>query len=361
MSLTGFRARALDAISEAIRADMRRDLPGSDAMIWPNALAVLAKVFAMAIHLVELRAEWIYRQVFASTADSRQLDRHAHEYGMSRKPASPATGTIATTGAADTLYPAGLSFLSGAHRYRAIAPARSDATGAVALAVIADEAGAAGNRLAGEVLALVDPALAPTLAATATVGAGGLGGGADAEDDDSLRARVLDRKRRPPQGGALSDYEQIARAYPGVTHAWAQSWAGAPGTVGVRFLMEGRPNGIPTAADVAAVEDFIVRRRLIRVRLSVTAPAPRPVDIMIGGLATDNLRVREAIRAALESTFRARARPGVAGDPFSMSRSWIAEAISTAAGEDRHTLIAPADDVVIDDGSIPVLGTIYHV
>lgn len=361
MSLTGFAARTLDAISRGVRGDLRRELPGSDAMIWPNTLAVIAKVVSMAIHLVELRAEWIYRQIFASTADARQLERHAYEFGLARKLAARATGTVTTAGAADTIYPAGISWLSGATRFTAISDARSDAGGAVVFTVAAADAGLSGNRVAGETMALIDPALAPTLGPTATVDAAGLGGGADAESDASLRARVLDRKRRPPQGGATSDYEQIARASPGVTAAWAHSWVNGPGTVGVWFLIDGRPNGIPTAADVAAVQDFIEARRLIRARLVVQAPIPRPVDIMIGGLSSDSIATRAAIRASLEAMFAARARVGVAPAPFTMSRSWISEAISTATGEDRHVLMSPNGDVTFADGSIPVLGTIYHV
>lgn len=361
MSLTGFKARTLDVISRAVRGDLRRELPESDATIWPNTLAVLSKVFAMAVHLVELRAEWIYRQTFASTADTRQLERHAYEYGLFRKPASAASGEIATTGAADTIYPAGLAWLSGATRFVAASDARSDVDGNVTFLVVADATGAATNRAADETMALLDAALAPTLDVSATVGAAGIGGGADVETDESLRARVLDRKRRPPQGGATSDYEQIARAMPGVAAAWAYSWINGAGTVGVWFLFAGRPNGIPTAADVAALAEWIEGRRLIRARLSVAAPLPVPVDIVIGGLKNDTARVREAIRASLEAMFAKRSRPGVAPDPFSFSRSWISEAISAATGEDSHILIAPVDDLRFDDGSMAVLGDIFHV
>lgn len=361
MSLTGFKARTLDVISRAIRGDLRRELPGSDATVWPNTLAVLSKVFAMAMHLVELRAEWIYRQIFASTAEIRQLERHAYEYGLSRKPAQAARGQIETQGAADAIYPAGLAWLSGTVRYLAASEVRSDAEGLVRFFVVAESTGGQTNRGAGEEMVLVDAALAPTLVALATVDAGGIGGGCDAESDESLRSRVLDRKRRPPQGGATSDYEQIARSMPGVTRAWAYSWANGPGTVGIWFTFEGRPSGIPNQADVDALQDWIDSKRLIRARCVVAAPVPEPVDIFIGGLTNDNVAVRDQIRQNLEAMFAARAQPGVATDPFSLSASWIHEAIAQAVGEDRHYLISPTADILRDDGSIPVLGTITYV
>lgn len=359
-TLTGLKARTLDVISRAIRGDLRREMPDVDATVWPNNMSILSKVFAMATRLVELRLEWAYRQIFASTAEARQLERQAYEFGLARKPARFAAGYIETTGDPDTIYPAGLSWQSGTVLYTAASDARSDADGAVSFYVVAAETGTATNRAASDVLVFMDATLAPTLEAAAMVGADGLGGGADAESDDSLRARVLDRKRRPPQGGATSDYEQIARAMPGVSAAWAYSWINGAGTVGVWFLFEGRTNGIPTPADVAALQEWIDDRRLIRARLSVVAPTPYPIDIAIGGLKTDNQRTRDAIRASLEAMFAKRARPGVAPDPFSFSRSWIAEAISTAVGEDSHVLIMPIDDMRFDGGQIAVLGDIFY-
>ncbi len=360
MTLTGITARTLDAISRAIRADLRREMPEADATIWPNNMAILSKVFAMATRQVELRLEWAYRQLFASTADARQLERHAYEFGLARKAPAAASGYIDAEGTADTIYPAGLAWISGTARYIAAADALSGADGAVRFYVVAEATGAATNRGAGEELAFADAAAAPTLSAVATVGEDGLGGGADTESDDSLRARVLDRKRRPPQGGATSDYEQIARAYPGVSAAWAYAWSHGPGTVGVWFLFDGRPDGIPTDADVAAVQDWIDTRRLIRARLVVAAPVAAPVDVFISGLTTDTLATRSAIEASLRAMFAARARPGVASAPLLFSRSWISEAISQAIGEDQHYLSSPQFDLVFAAGEMPVLGQVFY-
>lgn len=371
-----FPLRSIDQISRAIRGDLRRELPGTDATIWPNTLAVFSKVVAMAHHLIELRAKWIYEQIFATTATVRHLERHAFEYGLARKPASRAAGFIETVGAANTIYPAGISYLAGGLRYIVSSDARSDDAGTVFFLVHCETAGLAGNRAGGAVMTLIDPALQPTLAATATVVeadegggvssgetpmAGGIGGGADVESDDALRARVLDRKRRPPQGGAESDYEQFALAVPGVVKAWARSFAYGPGTVGVWFLFEGRENLIPTDADVLAVQTEIDYRRLIRLRALALAPIPYPVNIRIQGLSNDTTAVRAAIASSLAQMFRDRVEVGVATAPFTLSRSWISEAIAQAIGEDRHYLSQPVGDIILNDGRMPVLGTITYV
>jgi len=359
-TLTGLKARTLDVISRAIRGDLRREMPEVDATVWPNNMSILSKVFAMATRLVELRLEWAYRQIFASTAEARQLERQAYEFGLARKPARFAAGYIETTGDPNTIYPAGLSWQSGTVLYTATSDARSDANGAVLFYVVASETGTATNRAASDALVFMDSALAPTLDAAATVSADGLGGGADAESDDSLRARVLDRKRRPPQGGATSDYEQIARAMPGVSAAWAYSWINGAGTVGVWFLFEGRTNGIPTESDVAALQDWIDTRRLIRARLVVAAPVATPIDVFITDLSGDTLATRSAIEASLRTMFAARARVGVASAPLLFSRSWISEAISQAIGEERHYLSSPQYDLVFASGEMPVLGQVFY-
>lgn len=357
-----FLPRTLEAISNRIRGDMRRELPGTDAAVWPNSLAVLAKVFAAAVHEAELRLAWIYRQLFTSTADGAHLERHAYEFGLARKAASRASGYLDFTSTiSNMVYPAGISFLSDGARFISRAEAKSDGGGAISFFVSADLAGSAGNRLAGETFDLADPALYPTLSAQGAVAADGLGGGADIESDDSLRARVLDRKRRPPQGGAESDYEQFALAVSGVTHAWAYHFANGPGTIGVWFLFAGRANGIPTAADVAAVQGELDARRLIRAEIAVSAPIATPVDITVTDLADDTENTRAAIEASLAAMFANRARPGVAANPFRFSRSWIAEAISAAVGEDSHVLTLPAADIIYSAGEIPVMGTVTYV
>lgn len=352
--------RTLDAISAKIRGDLRRELPGTDATVWPNNLSIFAKVFALAVHELDLRFAWAYRQIFASTADARHLERHAYEYGLARKGASRATGEVTTTGDPDTVYPAGIGYWSDGALYRSAGEALSGGDGSLTLTLVAETAGAAMNRDTDETLTLADPALYPTLDAEATVGADGIGGGADTETDASLRARVLDRKRRPPQGGAASDYEQMARAVPGVTKAWAWPFANGPGTVGVWFLFEGRDNGIPTASDVLAVRTQLEARRLIRAGLSVSAPIPQAVDVTISGLSPDTQTVRAAVEASLATMLAERGRPGVASSPFVLSRSWIGEAISIAVGEGRHELVDPPGDVTFVDGRMPVLGTVTY-
>jgi uncharacterized phage protein gp47/JayE len=49
------------------------------------------------------------------------------------------------------------------------------------------------------------------------------------------------------------------------------------------------------------------------------------------------------------------------GAPFTLSRSWVSEAISLTPGETAHGLVSPVDDLVIGPGELPVLGAVTFV
>ncbi|MFD1328303.1 baseplate J/gp47 family protein [Mycoplana ramosa] len=354
--------RSLADISRRVRGAFREYLPGTDSALATNFVTVTAKVLAALGHEFELRMAYLTRQLFLSTADAQFLVRHAADVGIYRKPAASAAGQIFGQGEPDAIYPAGVRFVSGSMTYTSTAPASASPTGVISLQVRAEAKGAATNRDAEGVLALADPVLWPELSTEWTIGGDGLGGGADAETDEALRARALVRKRNPPSGGSLTDYEQIALSVPGVAKAWAFRDPAAPGFVAVLFLFAERPNLMPTSGDVAVVQAAIDARRLIRVDDSVAAaPIARPVNLVIAGLSSDTTAVRSAISEAVAAILFERGRPGVRGDVFMLSRSWIEEAISGAVGEDRHVLMEPAGDLMLTEGEYAVLGDVAYV
>ncbi|MAU95445.1 MAG: hypothetical protein CMP81_06095 [Fulvimarina sp.] len=356
-----YTPRDLTTIHRQVRGAIRQYLPGTDAGIKGNVLYVIGKVEAMLVELYDQRLAWISKQLHLwSATDERTIEAHAAEFQILRKAATAATGIITGTGAADRTYPAGIRFLSAAQTYITTAPATSDNLGAVSFTVVSEATGSATNREAAGEMLLADAGLYPTLGETFLVGDAGLGGGADREDIESLRARALDRKRRPPQGGSLGDYEQFALAVPGVVKAWAFRMTDGIGAIGVFILFDGRTNLIPEAADIAVVDAAIEARRLIRVDAEVIAPVAVPVPVAITGLGQDTADIRAAIAAAIKAMLLERAYPSMPDDIFVLSRSWIGEAISGVVGEDRHVLVTPSADVTFALGQYPVLGPVTY-
>ncbi len=354
--------RSLADISRRVRGAYREYMPGTDSSLANNFVTVTGKVLAALGHEFELRMAYLAQQIFLSTADGQFLVRHAADIGIYRKSAAAASGPISGAGEANAIYPAGVRFVSGDVTYLSSAPAQAGPFGALSFTVQAESKGADTNRDAGGVLSLADPALWPALSAEWIIDTGGLGGGADIESDASLRARALVRKRNPPGGGTLSDYEQLALAVPGVEKAWAYRDPGGPGFIAVLFLFSGRPDLIPTEGDVAVVQAAIDAKRLIRIDDSVAAaPMARPIDLTISDLSLDTTDVREGIAAAVADVLLERGRPGISGDPFMLSRSWLVEAISGVTGEYQHVLVEPAGDLMLTAGEYPVPGEITYV
>ena len=222
-----------------------------------------------------------------------------------------------------------------------------------ALAVTAAEAGAAGNAAAGVKVSLTAPIAG--VVSEAVVAAGGLSGGANEEEDEDLLARYLARLREPPRGGTDDDYEKWTRdAHPDVTDAWSFPRESGLGTVTVRLMTYGATaNGIPAAAVVTAVRNYIAARRPVTAAVTVEAPVPVDLDITIMSVMPDTQAVRAEITAELADLIVREAAPG-----GTILISHIREAISTAAGEHDHVLVAPAADVAVQTGEISVLGGI---
>lgn len=353
--------RSIDEASAAIRGAFRRFLPGTDTALKNNFVTITAKVLAGMSHEFELRMAYLARQIFARTASLPFLVLHGADVGIFRKPPSSAKGVIIGAGAASTIYPAGIRFVSGTSTYVSTSPAQADALGVVRFMVEAEGKGASLNRDAGGAMTLSDPGLQPTLGPAFVVGPDGLGGGADIEDIEDFRDRVLFRKASPPGAGKLTDYERIVRDVPGVLKAWAYRRPLSPGYLVVYFLFKGRPDRIPTDGDVLVAQAALDAQRLIRIdRSVVAAPTPEPLNPIIGNLSTDSVAVRDGIAAAIDAVLYERAMPVPPGETFWLSRSWISEAVSQVTGEDSHVLLWPLDDLPYTNGRYPVIGEVTY-
>lgn len=338
-----------------------RAIVGGAVDIWPNSWAVVAKVLALLAREIDLRLIVLYRQIFVSTADGDFVRRHAFEYGLAPRPAGRAAGFVTVIASGSGTLPAGLVFQRADGALYLSSAAVLAAPGAVAVPVLADTTGEAGNAGAGTVLALLS---APPVALAAPEGAvapGGLGGGTPGEDIESLRARVLQRKRSPPQGGSATDWERWALQVPGVARVFVDSFSNTNRRVWLAITFADRVNGIPTGADVAAVQAHLddPMLRPVTARVSVVAPVSQPVAVTATGVEPLTAGVSAAIRAELAALFAERMQPATPNRAFALPRAWVSEAISRATGEDRHTLTAPAADLLFTTpGHLPVLGTV---
>ena len=328
---------------------LRRSLPG-----------VLSRVFSEAVNGLYAFIEYLARELLPDTAKV-WLVRHAAIYGLGRLAATFAAGLIKFTGTNGTVIEAG-TLLRRADGIEYATQAEVTVAGGEAIVQIrATTAGLTGNMDAGKTLPLVSPVAG--LSSNGTLQAGGLTGGAEAEDDESLRARLLARLRQPPHGGAFHDYEMWAKeASPAVTRAWVYPKELGLGTVTIRFMMDDtHADGIPLAGDVDLVEAYLNRKdkRPVCADLYVAAPNAVPLDFVFTNLEPDTAEVRAAIEAELRDLIRREAEPrgALAGSPEGkLLISRIREAVSVATGERDYTMTAPNADIEVATGEIITLG-----
>lgn len=317
---------------------------------------VLARVLAGAAHGLYGYIDWLSRQILPDTSESEWLERHASLWlSEGRKPAAAATGTVSFTGISGSVVPSGTVLQTAAGVQVATTVEITLAAGIGGAAAVAVAAGATGNLVAGTPLSLISPIAGVQSAATVAVG--GLTGGADIEDNEALRGRVISRIQQPPQGGARHDYVTWAKEVAGVTRAWCYPLEMGDGTVTVRFVRDDDADLIPDVAEVAALQAYIDERRPVGAELFVVAPIADPAVFEIQ-IVPATAAVKAAVEASLRDLLRREAQPeGGAGEGIILL-SHIKEAISLAAGEYDHQLLAPLADIAPTAGQMVTFGSV---
>lgn len=243
--------------------------------------------------------------------------------------------------------------------YRTVAAAFLNAP-AVTVTIVAvadqdngDGSGDVGNLQPGDVVSFTNPQLNVgtdcTVLAQVTTGA-------DAENIEVYRKRVLANRQARPQGGAYADYREWALDVLGIINVYP--YAGPPGQVYVYceadFASSGSTDGFPTLAQKNAVLASIntdvgglATRRPVNAAVTVFSITRTAFNVQILGILPDTPESRTAIIAAISEYLAAR-------EPF-------IEGLSVLPRNDRITQAAVAgiiDTVCEAQGAIVTSVTI---
>ena len=152
--------------------------------------------------------------------------------------------------------------------------------------------------------------------------------GADGEDTEAYRERILNTFRARPQGGALADYRLWGEEPAGIINVYPYRDDSCPGQVVVYVeateASSGSPDGIPTLAQLQEVEDSInldenglATRRPVNDAVNTLTITRTAFDVTITGLvADDQATVEQQVTTALEEYFAER-EPFIIGLDFS--------------------------------------------
>ena len=340
------------------------------ASIGNNVLRVMSDAMAGLGHLTLLYIDWLSKQLLPDTAETEWLDRHAKIWlvnadgSSGRKVATLATGSVVVTGLAGSIVPiAALLAASDSSQYETTEEivVGSEPT---PVTVRALEAGKSGNKVADEALSFAEAVTGVDGSAVVQE----ISGGADAESDDDLRTRLLERIRNPPMGGAAHDYVAWAKQVAGVTRAWCAPNEMGVGTVTVRFMMDdlrADSDGFPTEDDVEHVQAYLDTKRPVAIKdFFVVAPIPESISFTINQLDSDDAATRAAIAVNVDTLLQDKARPasavnGVTQQAQTIFREWVSGAILDTTGVVSFDLIMD-DHAMPSPGHMAVLGTISY-
>lgn len=350
-----FARPTLNDLIERVSTDIASRLPGASTTLLRRSLAgILARAEAGAVHSLYGYLDFIARQALPDTAEDEYLLRWASIWlPNGRKPATFANGinAVQLTGTAGSPVPAGTMLVrNDGVQFRTLSDVALGSSGAL-VSVRAETPGSASNTAAGVSISLLQPVTG--VRSSALVVAPGIGGGVDQETIEALRARVINRIQKPPQGGSKDDYETWALEVPGVTRAWIYPRQMGPGTVTVIIADdEAATAPVPSPATVAAAQDYIDERRPVTAEVFVAAPSTLTINMSIR-LLPNTLATQAAARAELEDLFLREAEPG-----GKIPISKIREAVSIATGVEDNIVESPSADIQGAVGQIPVLGSI---
>ncbi|WP_425085970.1 baseplate J/gp47 family protein [Yersinia intermedia] len=350
---------ALSTLLARGQADIESRLPGTFARRGVSTAGAIA--FANAGNTAGLHDHlaWTSRQIIPHLADEDKLLEHCEFWGMWRKPAATAAGSLTVTLVGDSVIPQGTRWQRpDGVLFESVAEVRAGA-GTVAVAVTAIDAGKNSNTAANVALELVSAVA--FVQSKALVSQTSISGGAELESIDSLRVRLLFRVQYPPSGGNPFDYVRWALECAGVTRAWCIPRYRGHGTVGVMFVLDEEVNIFPTPNDIARVKDYLtahlnpvtnqVEGKTVGAELIVESPEPLHLNPVIR-VAPNTEDVRAAVSDSLKAYLATLPRGGTA------LLSQLRATISNTQGETDNTLISPITDQYAVENELFVLGNI---
>ncbi|MGC4378410.1 baseplate J/gp47 family protein [Fictibacillus sp. Mic-4] len=252
----------LEAIDDAI--DKREGSVAHD-LLYPAAIEI-------ANAYVELDS--VLGLGFAETAEGVYLDLRASEFGITRKPALKAQGSVVLTGPTDTLVPSGTRLQTETEIFFVTLEDAVLTNGTATVTAEAETGGIDGNVAPNTITALAPGDLYGVVSVNNPLA---FDGGADEEDDESLLKRLKDRVQKPATSGNVAHYYQWAMEVAGVGDAKVYPTADGPGTVKVVLLDTEKTAPTQAIIDVATV--YINENKPIGATVTVVGASELAVNV----------------------------------------------------------------------------------
>jgi uncharacterized phage protein gp47/JayE len=166
------------------------------------------------------------------TAKGKNLDRIGALFGVPRKTSTQATGTVTITGTSGSAINSGDSVATDSLQFQFTENTTIPSNGTIGVTAQCTSYGSIGNVPVGAI-----KYFPKTLAGlTSVTNSQAFDTGTDEEDDDTYRARILEKIQEPSTSGNVSDYKQWALSINGVGNAKILPLWNGNGTVKVVII-----------------------------------------------------------------------------------------------------------------------------
>jgi uncharacterized phage protein gp47/JayE len=381
-----YARKTLAQIRSDAMADIAAALQGSDPLLRYAALKIIGVVLAGMTNEEYGYLDWIAKQTNPFTADGEYLEAWGALKKVYRKDAVAASLTATFTGTAGKPLDDGTAVVRSDGTTYTTSGTQVVVGTSVSVTIVADVAGSAGNADPGSVVSLgvaVD-GIQSTGAITDTVSSG-----ADIEEIEDYRARVLAKYQQPPQGGSAPDYVEWAEGVPGVTRAWCAPNGFGAGTVVVYVMLDdaqedhngfpqgtngvsqndrgpgGAPRAVVATGDQLVVADAIVSLEPATALVWICGPIQNVISFAMSGTTGWSTAIRNAVKSSISDVFFRN------GSPLSgtIDRSDINTAIGAIAGTAGFVITSITGvingtpttypgNITGSFGSLPVLGDV---
>lgn len=320
-------------------------------------IGIRMKVLAGEIFSAYSNIEWLKNQVFPQTAIGKQLDYHAQQRGIERKPALKAKGILKFSISSALTY--NINIVSGTIcstaqtegiRYVTTEDAVLEAgKTSIEVSAEAEEGGSRGNCIAGSITNMVTP---PTGITTVTNEAE-FTGGVDEEHDESLRLRVLDSYKNISNGTNAAFYKEQVLKNKNIVSAEVISKNRGAGTVDVYIWTSG---GAPSDDLIAEVQTELNSIKEINVDIKVLSPTTVSCNVFLtlwveDGYVYDDVKLKcvDAIKSYINSLN--------IGEDMILAKA-CNEVFNVSGVKNCRMLTSYCDDVTISADQIGIPGSI---
>lgn len=288
---------------------------------------------------------------FALTATGEYLDRKVAEQGITRNQATYATGTVRIYGTRGTIVLSGAKLAADTILFAVNSTVTIPEAGYVDVTATCVTAGSKGNVGVGQINRF--PVTLPGLTSVENITA--FTGGYDAESDFDLLERYLAKVQNPNASGNKNNYIEWAKeASAGVGSVEVVPlWNGA-GTVKVIIT---DANNQPAEQElVTLVAQHIEENRPIGASVTVVSAEEQTITISVTIIGDKSDTVQEAIKSAVKEYLS-----DIALESDYVSYAKIGGLILSVDGVEDYTGLtvnSGTSNVQIDDGHVPVLGSV---